>query len=154
MASRPQTSPLHPTVCAGCDALVWFATVSNSAGRPPSQMPLNARPDPAGNVAAYHDDKDVWRARVLPKGTQAAPHERVYMPHFATCPNPEAYRKRQRDDWRKAQADVNRDRRNRRGKRPSRQAAAIEQPGLFRSPCSWPSHRAAWKLSPISTGTW
>lgn len=49
-------------------------------------MPLNPRPDPAGNVAAYRDGTGRWCARVLHKDEQPAGWQRRYMPHFATCP--------------------------------------------------------------------
>ena len=78
-------------------------------------MPLDASPDPEGNVAVHQDDKQVWRGRVLGKDQEPAPHETRYYPHAATCANPGGHRKRQRDDWRRAQSAHSAAQRNRRG---------------------------------------
>lgn len=116
--------------CRGCQVPIWFITVSNQAGKPPGPMPLNPGENKTGNVAVYQDDTGTWRGRVLRKGQQPAPYEHLYLPHFADCPKAAEFRQQVK----KAQADLHRDQRNRRGRRPSRQAAAIEQPGLFRIP--------------------
>lgn len=120
------SSPYHPTVCGaeGCGAPIWFAITT--AGH--RSMPLNARSDPAGNVAVYQDDTGTWLARVLGKNGKPDTFETLFLPHFATCPRSSEFRKQARQ----AQADLNRAQRNRRGRRLPRQAAAIEQPGLFR----------------------
>jgi hypothetical protein len=49
------------------------------------RQPLNPRPDPAGNVAAYRDVHQNWHARSVPPGTEVAFPERLMMPHAATC---------------------------------------------------------------------
>ena len=69
----------------GCDsctaAIVWAVTQDRKR-----RMPLNAEPDDAGNVAAYHDQTGRLIARVLRKNEEPHGYERRYMPHFATCP--------------------------------------------------------------------
>jgi hypothetical protein len=113
-----------------CDAPIIFVVISNQVGRKPKLMPLDASPDPGGNVAVYCDQAGTWRGRVLGKGQQAASYERVYCPHFATCKDPAAHRRRQRDAVKAAQAAHNARLRNRRGRRP----APAFQPGMFRLP--------------------
>jgi hypothetical protein len=130
--ARAPASPLHPTACMGCDAPIWFArTTANGKA-----MPLDAKPGEDGNVCCYCDDRGTWHARVLRAGEQPLPYERRYHTHFETCSSPEAFRRRQRDAWRTAQAGLHRDQRNRRGARTTRQDAATGQPGLFRIPAS------------------
>ena len=116
--------------CRGCQAPIWFITVSNQAGKPPGPMPLNPGQDPHGNVAVYQDDKGIWRGRVLGKNQQPEAYEHRYLPHFADCPKSAEFRAQVR----KAQADLHRGQRNGRGRRRAPAAAAIEQPGLFRLP--------------------
>lgn len=74
------------STCRECQQPILFAVVSNREGRAPSRMPLDPRPDPAGNVACYRDGTGRLLGRVLGKGQERAGYERVYMPHFATCP--------------------------------------------------------------------
>lgn len=113
-----------------CGARIFFVVIANQAGRKPRLMPLDAEPDPGGNVAAYQDETGTWRGRVLGKG-QPAPHETLYCPHFATCTDPGAHRRRQKDAWRRAESGHKAAQRNRRGgPRP----AAQPQPGMFRIP--------------------
>jgi len=51
------------------------------------RQPLDATPNPDGNVLAYQDDRQVWHARSMrADGVPQRPWEEVYMPHFATCP--------------------------------------------------------------------
>jgi hypothetical protein len=94
----------RPAACESCQAEIIFALISNQAGRKPSWMPLNPDPDPDGNVAAYCDETGRMRGRVLVKGQEPAPHEKRYLPHFASCTNPAAHRRRQRGKWTSAQA--------------------------------------------------
>jgi hypothetical protein len=64
-----------------CQAyVVWAVTEAN--GKP---LPLNPRPDPAGNQAAFRDGLGVMRTRQLKDGDEPYKHEKRYMPHFATC---------------------------------------------------------------------
>jgi hypothetical protein len=67
-------------ICNPCGQPVrWSVT---AAGK---RQALNPQPDPAGNVAAYCDGTGTWRSRVPTAELPAAAHERVFMPHAATC---------------------------------------------------------------------
>lgn len=46
---------------------------------------LNPDPDPAGNTAVYQDGTGTWRARVPTPECPRLPHEKIFMPHPATC---------------------------------------------------------------------
>ena len=83
-----------PVLCGGCQARITFVTVTTRAGKR-SRMPLNDKPDPAGNVAVRTSGQSkVGRVAAL---TQALdPDEVRYMPHFASCPNPPRKRKDKR----------------------------------------------------------
>jgi hypothetical protein len=71
----------HPAGCGECHApVIWALTPLGK------RIPLNPRQDPDGNVAAYRDGTGRWCARVLKKDEQPQGYERLYMPHFATCP--------------------------------------------------------------------
>ena len=84
MSIETSTSPLsrfaRPCNGRGCGA--WIAFALTPTGK---RMPIDLDPDPAGNVAVRVDAHGVLRARVLAKGEQAEPGERVHVPHFATC---------------------------------------------------------------------
>lgn len=88
----------------GCGAPFVFVTVANERGERFRQMPVNAEADPAGNVAVYRDSTERLVGRVLARGTLPSGHETLFMPHFATCTDPDAHRRRQRDDYRRAQS--------------------------------------------------
>jgi hypothetical protein len=65
------------TSCRACGApIIWARTGSGKA------MPLDAQPNPAGNVELTGDSCKVW-------GTAHDwPEDQLrYMPHHATCPN-------------------------------------------------------------------
>jgi hypothetical protein len=91
MARRLQPSPLHPVPCEApaCAEPIFFAATG-----PGRSIPLDAEPDPAGNTAAYCNASGTWVARVLHRGEQAASHEKTYMPHWKTCKDPDAFRRR------------------------------------------------------------
>lgn len=112
-----------PAFCDSCEAPLIFARTQGG-----KQMPLNAKPDPTGNVAAYQDHLGVWHARVLGKAQEPAAHEKRYLPHFATCTDPAAHRRRQRGWWTSAQAAHNAGKRRRRSQ--PRQADTL--PGMLR----------------------
>lgn len=112
--------------CRECGKPVLFAIVSNRQGKPPSRMPLDPRPDPAGNVACYRDGTGAMVGRVLGKGEEKTGYERMWMPHFATCarrqkaaPQPEGVTGL--DEWKRARAEHGKGQRNRRGRRPGGQ---------------------------------
>ena len=94
--------------CESCQAPIIFAVVHNNAGRKLKHMPLNADPDPAGNVAVR---PGTMTGYVLRKGQKAVPPEVTYLPHFATCTKPEAHRRRQRKGEARATRDGGRPRR-------------------------------------------
>lgn len=123
MAGVTGSSPYHPTLCSSCDAEIWFAVTV--AGQ--KLMPLNAKTDPGGNVAAYQHTSGKWLARVLGKGQKPAPHEKLFCPHFATCPKAAEHRRQIRG----AQAAINRHRRGKHAARTEPEAAPAAQPSLF-----------------------
>ena len=76
---------LRPVTCRTCDArLLWALTVNGKF------LPLDPRPDDAGNQAAYRDGTGGWRTRQLKAGEEPLRHEKRYMPHMATCGKPQA----------------------------------------------------------------
>jgi len=83
--------------CRSCDAeIIWAAT---EAGK---SMPLDAKPDPFGNVE-LSCDRSGRHPRRKPVATvlaglflaeaQSAGRE-LFMPHHATCPQGDAWRKK------------------------------------------------------------
>lgn len=74
-------------VCRVCQApLVWAVTLASETGAGGKRMPLDAEPNPAGNVAVRQTGPRSLVARVLGNDETADVFaERVYMPHFATC---------------------------------------------------------------------
>lgn len=82
------------TPCQSCGAPMIFAVITGR-GRP-SSMPLNADPDPGGNVAAALDERGRLVGRVLRAGQEPVAGERRYCPHFATCPRAAQHRRRRR----------------------------------------------------------
>jgi hypothetical protein len=96
-----------PVPCGSCAAkgtraLIIFVPVANNAGRRLKAMPLNADPDPSGNVAVTRTGTGALRGRVLVGAQKAIPPEVTYCPHFATCVAPQAHRKPRRDKGRGA----------------------------------------------------
>lgn len=66
--------------CGPCGQPVrWSIT---RAGK---RQALNPDPDPTGNTAAYCDGLGTWRSRVPTTDLPQAGHERLFMPHAATC---------------------------------------------------------------------
>lgn len=78
--------------CSACDApIVWAST---SAG---GKMPVDAEPTPDGNLLLLATVDRRWVAIVIGKatrqaGTRAVMGER-HTSHFATCTDPERFRK-------------------------------------------------------------
>lgn len=78
--------------CRSCGAEIFWATSSTGKA-----MPLNAKPDPMGNVRVY--GAPATRSAVvlaghrltLARGANGPP---LYMPHHATCPQGQAWRKK------------------------------------------------------------
>lgn len=100
----------EPAACESCaakgtQAMIIFVLVDNNAGRKLRHMPLNAVPDPHGNVAVRVDGTGTLRGRVLGKDQKAAGGETLFCPHFATCKDPGAHRRsQQRADWAQARS--------------------------------------------------
>ncbi|WP_344897925.1 hypothetical protein, partial [Nonomuraea antimicrobica] len=68
----------------GCGELVLMSTTEH--GNP---MPLQPKPDPTGNQAAYKDGLGRWRSRSLTGRDARRPEhlEETFRPHVADCPN-------------------------------------------------------------------
>lgn len=65
----------------GCGQPIIFGFNPKTRNR----IPLNPRPDPAGNQACRVDVHGSLLARVPTDEDRIEPFERLYMPHFATC---------------------------------------------------------------------
>lgn len=75
--------------CRACDAPMTWATTSSG-----KSMPLNAEPDPAGNVEVRVGELGLAVLEVHPPGQPPLASVGVmYMPHWATCPNADEFRK-------------------------------------------------------------
>lgn len=77
----------HRTRCPRCKGpIVWSRTVASVNGPGGKAMPLDADPNPDGNVAARVGPGDRIYARVLTKDeTHDVQVEWRAMPHFPTC---------------------------------------------------------------------
>lgn len=77
--------------CRSCDAEVVWATSQTGKA-----MPLNAKPDPFGNVKVY--GRPGALSAVVVAGVELEETRRLgvdlYMPHHATCPQGPAWRKK------------------------------------------------------------
>lgn len=70
------------TPCQACgQPIVW------ALGRTGRRMPLNATPDPAGNVELHADGRAVVHKTAPLTGVD------LYTSHFATCPNAAEFRR-------------------------------------------------------------
>lgn len=112
-----------------CAAPIIFVRVANEAGHKLRLMPLNAEPDPGGNVAVMADGTGTWRGRVLGR-SKPLEHETVYCPHFATCTDPGEHRRRQRGNWTSAVSARNAD--QRRGRSRGHGTSPAIGPGMTR----------------------
>jgi hypothetical protein len=78
-------------LCHSCNAPIRFVLLAPSGKR----MPIDWEPHPEGNVMVLEDGKVV----VLSKGlasTARANHEDLHRSHFATCTDPDRWRRRSR----------------------------------------------------------
>lgn len=66
--------------CGTCGAAVYL-TITEAGKR----LPVDARPDPAGNTAVYRDGTGTWRSRRPTAELPLAGWERLHKPHVATC---------------------------------------------------------------------
>jgi hypothetical protein len=75
--------------CRAClKRVIWARTEPRNRW-----FPLDPKPDPKGNQAAWQDSDGTWRTRQIAEGDVKWDWETVYMPHVATCekrtPKPE-----------------------------------------------------------------
>jgi len=71
------------STCRSCGAtIVWAITDSGK------RMPVDAEPDPAGNLSIWESGEG-WRVTVVPEEWDGL----RYRPHFATCPDSESWRR-------------------------------------------------------------
>lgn len=75
------TPPTLTSTCRSCGAPIIWAHTPNG-----KSMPLDAEPDPTGNIVL-----DDGTARVEPNQTLTGTR---HTSHFATCPHAETWRKR------------------------------------------------------------
>ncbi|MEU8381730.1 hypothetical protein [Streptosporangium sp. NPDC048865] len=78
MFSRADLRP-----CQHCRKPVRWTTTE--AGRP---FAVNPDPDPAGNTGVYRDAPGTLRSRRVTTARPLLRHERLMMPHVATCAPP------------------------------------------------------------------
>ena len=70
-----------PPSCSRCGATLRFVAMAATG----KSMPVNAVPDPTGNVAARWTGERWAGGYVLKPGEQARPGFKVFRPHFADC---------------------------------------------------------------------
>lgn len=77
--------------CRSCDAEIFWATSQSGKA-----MPLNAKPDPFGNVKIYGRPAACSAVVLAGSDLEAARADgvRLFMPHHATCPQGGAWRKK------------------------------------------------------------
>ena len=73
---------MNPPEKCGCGQKLLWARTERSRW-----IPLNGKPDPKGNQAAWQDSDGIWKTRQLTeKSDPKWGWETLYMPHAATCP--------------------------------------------------------------------
>jgi hypothetical protein len=81
-------------ICKRCPAEIIFA---KQKGNPNAiSHPLNARPDPKGNLLVARNDRGLLEYEVLTKDDLARAQAQgiaLYISHFATCPNRQEFRR-------------------------------------------------------------
>lgn len=82
-------SDFERRACGSCDApIIWASTVK---GRP---MPVDAEPDPDGNILLHARPGRGPLAEVVPAGQDGLiAGEQLRLSHFATCPNADQHRR-------------------------------------------------------------
>lgn len=80
--------------CQSCSAPIMFALVKRRDGGT-SRMPLNLKPDMAGNIAVTKDVHGTPHGRVLTGDQGTAIGETRYQTHFMTCVAASDHRKRE-----------------------------------------------------------
>jgi hypothetical protein len=89
--------------------------------------PLDTAPNPQGSFAVHRSSYMIAGRRAAAQDV-LLPGEQRHQAH--ECDG--TRRADQRDTWRQAAADLHRQQRNRRSRRPDHTQAAVEQPGMFR----------------------
>jgi hypothetical protein len=79
--------------CASCEAAITFGLIKRRDGGV-GRMPLNLKPDMAGNIAATKDVHGTIHGRILTGDHGTEVGETRYQTHFATCTGAAAHRKR------------------------------------------------------------
>lgn len=99
-----------------CQARIVWVTLIKTDGRPaPKKHPVNADPDPKGNLEYSRGGFDNPVVRALTQEQQADPAQAErYTSHFSSCPAAEG--------WRQQQAAKKRQRRRGAARRPAGQA--------------------------------
>ena len=77
--------------CNSCGAPIRWAETTN--GR---RMPVNAEPDPDGNVVLLYPSPGAALAMIVDPGQTTLDDAPRYLSHFATCPNADQHRKDRR----------------------------------------------------------
>ena len=75
--------------CRSCQGSIEWATMPT--GR---LMPIDALPDPSGNLAVKRDERRELRGRVVTDAEPLRGDEKPATSHFATCPNADQHRRR------------------------------------------------------------
>jgi len=115
--------------CRECYQPIIFVEVFSKRREQNSNMPVDPRPNPEGNVAVLRDPVDRrLRGRVLGRGSEPGRGEVLYMPHKASCPVEARLRAQkaaqpqssvaQQDAWRAAEVRHAAGKRSRRASRP------------------------------------
>jgi hypothetical protein len=76
-----------PKPCRCGQRLIWATTEAGN------RMPINAEPDPDGNVALWQDVHQAWQVRVVTPSQPRRPGEVLHRPHHSTCPFADEHRK-------------------------------------------------------------
>lgn len=106
----PVAERLAPRLCSSCSAPIFWAQILESSTDPRDgsvvwvrakkpdgrykAMPVNAQPDPAGNVVLFRRSGEGIVCRVLKKGEEPPPSAKLRTSHFATCPNAHEHRRK------------------------------------------------------------
>lgn len=77
------------TTCASCGASIFWAVSANN-----SRMPINAEPDPEGNVlvSVSRSNPENKKCVVLKRDQARLEGRRYFTSHFSSCPNAKKHR--------------------------------------------------------------
>lgn len=101
--AKPASAPHTPHRCKDCDAEIYWGAVLDENGQRKkrddgrfSAMPVNAAPDPAGNVVLYRRPREGIVCRVLKKDEAPPPGAVLRTSHFSNCPRADERRQGRR----------------------------------------------------------